>query len=191
MIKIKYFLIAILVLLVGGYLFRSGVISENNRKIEQIEQEHQISQDKIGVLFKDNMQLFDKNEVIEGRYEKLKKEKRKIKTIIKIKTIKVDNKLYVPKKRYDDMESSYNKVCEKFDSYKENTKKIKVNVIEINKEIEEVKANRKKMKDQYEKTIKKLNKGWILTFGGTMTLCIDGKVRCGIGVTFGKRIIRR
>ena len=191
MIKIKYFLIVILILFILGYFFRSNIINENDREIEKIEQKHQISQNKIQLLQKNNTGLFDKNEVIEKRYEKLKKEKQKIKTIIKVETIKVDNKLYVPKKRYDDLQISYDKVCEGFDLYKENTKKIKLNVIELNKEIKKGEANREEMKGQYETTITRLKKGWVFTFGGSMTLCVDGKVRCGIGVSFGKRILRR
>lgn len=191
MIKIKYFLIVILILFVAGYFFRSNIVNEKNRKIEKIEQEHQISQKKVELLQKNSMRLFDKNEVIERRYEKLKKERQKTRTIIKVETIKVNEKLYVPKKRYDDMEFDYNKVCEEFDLYKENTKKIKLNVIELNKEIKKGEANREDMKHQYESTITRLRKGWVLTFGGNMTLCIDGKVRCGVGVSFGKRIITR
>jgi chromosome segregation ATPase len=188
MVKIKYFLVAILVLLIGGYFFRSNIINEHNREIEKIEQKHQVSQNKIAVLQKDNVEKFDKNTAIERRYEGLKKARQKVKIKIKTKTIKVDDKLYVPKKEHDDLENNYNKVCKEFDLYKENTKKIKINVIELNKEIKTDEANREDMKDQYERTIKKLKKGWVVTFGGNMTLCPDGKVRCGIGITFGKRI---
>jgi len=113
--KIKWWFVVIVVvvlLLVGGNVFQSRVIEKKEARIEQLDKKAVGYRSDIVKIHNENLIIFKDNKEIKKRFDKLKKEKQKIKIIVKTKVIKVDEELYVPKLAYDNLSMKFDEVAE-------------------------------------------------------------------------------
>lgn len=194
-IKIKWWFVVIAVvvlLLVSGNVFQSKVIEKKEIRNEQLSKDVVVYRNNIVNIHKENLVIFKDNKEIKKRFDKLKKEKEKIKVIVKTEIIKVNKKLYVPKAIYDNLETKFDELAEECSSLfvnvvklELNEKKMQATIDGLNKATVEKDSN----KDEIIKILKRKVKRRIsFGVGVGSVLTPDGKVYYGGTISVQYRI---
>ena len=188
--KIKWwFVVAIIIflLLVGGNIFKSKAIEKKEARIEGLKKDATVYRNDIVKIHNDNLIIYKDNKEIKKRFDVLVKEKQKIKVIVKTKTIKVNEKLYVPKTVYDNLSTRFDEIAEECSLLFVNVVKLELNGIEMQVKIKGLEKTNTDIIDEKDDIIKiqkkKLSRKIHFGFGLGAVLTPNGDFKYGI--TFG------